>query len=150
MDPDLEESVASENLMLCQELMIVMPICCLFHKVNKFSQSRLQATIRSKHRQLVPTVTGVGPLGQTMACLEMLARVITMFRSGGTLSNVQLKTTLSTERPRPGLLGNLATAMGFTGTLVNLPDAQSWHVLRFHALPGLKINLLLFSVLLKV
>ena len=25
-------------------------------------------------RQVVPTVTGVGPLGQTMACLEMLAR----------------------------------------------------------------------------
>ena len=51
----------------------------------------------SKQRQVVPTVTGVGPLGQTMACLEMLA-LITMFPSGGMLLNVQRKIILPIER----------------------------------------------------
>ena len=74
-------------------------------------------------RQVVPTVTGVGPLGQTMACLEMLARHHNVpFRRDvierAAQDNLSNRKSTSLE-----LLGNLATAMGFTGTLVDLPEA---------------------------
>ena len=79
---------------------------------------------QANHRQVVPTVTGVGPLGQTMACLEMLAQYHNIpFRRDvierAAQDNLENRNATSLE-----LLGNLATAMGFTGTLVHLPEAK--------------------------
>ena len=73
--------------------------------------------------QRIPEVTGVGPLGQTMACLEMLALFYNApFRRDvierAARDNLQGRAT-SLE-----LLGNLATFMGFNGTLCDLPEEQ--------------------------
>ena len=71
----------------------------------------------------VPVVTGVGPLEQTMACLEMLALV----------HNVPFRRDVLERAAREGLrdhavsletLGNLSTLMGFVGTISDIPTAQ--------------------------
>ena len=75
------------------------------------------------HRKQVVQVTGDGPVGQTMACLEMLARHHNVpFRRDvierAAKDNLSGQRTTSLE-----LIGNLSTLMGFTGTLVDLPDS---------------------------
>ena len=69
-------------------------------------------------------VTGEGPIGQTMACLEMLARHHNVpFRRD--VIERAAKDNLSNQRATSlELIGNLSTLMGFTGTLADLPEAQ--------------------------
>ena len=71
----------------------------------------------------VPVVTGIGPLEQTMACLEMLALV----------HNVPFRRDVLERAAREGLrdhaasleiLGNLSTLLGFVGTISDIPTAQ--------------------------
>jgi ATP-binding cassette subfamily B protein len=78
--------------------------------------------LRWKGRR-IPVVTGVGPLEQAMACLEMLARY----------HNVPFRKDVIERAARELLrghacsleqLGNLATWMGFVGTLADVPEAQ--------------------------
>ena len=78
----------------------------------------------SKQRQVVPTVTGVGPLGQTMACLEMLARHHNVPFRRDVIERAAQDNLVNRKSTSLELLGNLATAMGFTGTLVSLPEAK--------------------------
>ena len=75
-------------------------------------------------RQTIAEVTGTGPLGQTMACLEMLARHYNVpFRRDvierAAIDNLRGRSQTSLE-----LIGNLSTVMGFTGTLADLPEGQ--------------------------
>ena len=75
-------------------------------------------------RQTIAEVTGTGPLGQTMACLEMLARHYNVpFRRDvierAAIDNLRGRSQTSLE-----LIGNLSTVMGFTGTLTDLPEGQ--------------------------
>ena len=79
---------------------------------------------RSKQRQVVPTVTGVGPLGQTMACLEMLARHHNVPFRRDVIERAAKDNLANRKATSLELLGNLSTAMGFTGTLVHLPEAK--------------------------
>ena len=75
-------------------------------------------------RQRIPEVTGTGPLGQTMACLEMLARHHNVpFRRDviERAANDNLRSRSSTSLE---LIGNLSTLMGFTGTMTDLPEGQ--------------------------
>jgi ATP-binding cassette subfamily B protein len=71
----------------------------------------------------VPVVTGVGPVEQAMACLEMLALV----------HNVPFRRDVIERAARESLrdhaasletLGNLSTVMGFVGTISDIPTAQ--------------------------
>ena len=78
----------------------------------------------SPRRKQFVQVTGQGPIGQTMACLEMLARHHNVpFRRDvierAAKDNLRGQRATSLE-----LIGNLSTFMGFTGTLVDLPEAQ--------------------------
>ena len=78
----------------------------------------------SQGRQRITEVTGTGPLGQTMACLEMLARHYNVpFRRDviERAANDNLKGRSSTSLE---LIGNLSTVMGFTGTMADLPEGQ--------------------------
>ena len=75
-------------------------------------------------RQRITEVTGTGPLGQTLACLEMLARYYNVpFRSDvierAANDNLRGRTKTSLE-----LIGTLSTVMGFTGTMTDLPEGQ--------------------------
>ena len=75
-------------------------------------------------RQRITEVTGTGPLGQTMACLEMLARFYNVpFRRDvierAANDNLRGRSETSLE-----LIGNLSTVMGFTGPMADLPEAQ--------------------------
>jgi ATP-binding cassette subfamily B protein len=74
--------------------------------------------------QRIAVVTGSGPLGQTMACLEMLARQHNVpFRRDvierAARDNLRGRSSTSLE-----LIGNLSTVMGFTGTMADLPEGQ--------------------------
>ena len=87
------------------------------------SQGTITGTSEPRRKQFAQ-VTGEGPVGQTMACLEMLARHYNVpfrrdviERAAKDLLRGQRATSLE-------LIGNLSTLMGFTGTLVNLPEAQ--------------------------
>ena len=76
-------------------------------------------------RQRIAEVTGTGPLGQTMACLEMLARHHNVpFRRDvierAATDNLRGRSQTSLE-----LIGNLSTVMGFTGTMTDLPEGHS-------------------------
>ena len=75
-------------------------------------------------RQTIPTVTGVGPLGQTMACLEMLGRHHNIPFRRDVIERAAQDNLANRKATSLELLGNLATALGFTGTLVNLPEAK--------------------------
>ena len=77
-----------------------------------------------KLRQIVPTVTGVGPLGQTMACLEMLARFHNIPFRRDVIERAAQDNLANRKATSLELLGNLASAMGFTCTLVSLPEAK--------------------------
>jgi ATP-binding cassette subfamily B protein len=73
--------------------------------------------------QRIPEITGAGPLGQTMACLEMLS----LHYNAPFRRDVIERAARDNLQGRPSsleLLGNLATLMGFTGTLCSLPEAQ--------------------------
>ena len=75
-------------------------------------------------RQRIPEVTGTGPMGQTMACLEMLARHYNVpFRRDvierAAIDNLRGRSQTSLE-----LIGTLSSVMGFTGTLTDLPEGQ--------------------------
>jgi len=73
--------------------------------------------------RLIPEVTASGPLGQTMACLEMLALYYQApFRRD--VIEQAAKDNLGNRASSLELLGNLSTLMGFTGTLADLPEAQ--------------------------
>ncbi len=77
-----------------------------------------------RERQLIVEVTGTGPLGQTMACLEMLARHYNVpFRRDvierAAIDNLRGRSQTSLE-----LIGSLSTVMGFTGTMADLPEGQ--------------------------
>ena len=78
----------------------------------------------SLRRKQFVQVTGEGPVGQTMACLEMLARHHNVpFRRD--VIESAAKDNLSSQRAASlELIGNLSTLMGFTGTLADLPEAQ--------------------------
>ena len=74
--------------------------------------------------QRVAVVTGSGPVGQTMACLEMLARQHNVpFRRDvierAARDNLRGRSSTSLE-----LIGTLSTVMGFTGTMADLPEGQ--------------------------
>ena len=78
----------------------------------------------SPRRKKFVQVTGEGPVGQTMACLEMLARHHNVpFRRDvierAAKDNLRGQRATSLE-----LIGNLSTLMNFTGTLAELPEAQ--------------------------
>ena len=80
--------------------------------------------VPSLRRKKFVQVTGEGPVGQTMACLEMLARHHNVpFRRDvierAAKDNLRGQRATSLE-----LIGNLATLMNFTGTLAELPEAQ--------------------------
>lgn len=75
------------------------------------------------HGRLIPEITGAGALGQTMACLEMLAQ----FYGAPFRRDVIERAARDLLQDRPAtleLIGNLSTLMGFTGTLADLPEAQ--------------------------
>ena len=81
----------------------------------------------------IPVVTGVGPLEQAMACLEMLAKFHNVpFRKDVVQRAAQQ--TLHGHSCSLQQLGNLASWMGFLGTLADVPEAQL-HRLPFRALP---------------
>ena len=75
----------------------------------------------SSGRQRIAEVTGTGPLGQSMACLEMLARHynVPFRRDVIAKDNLRGRSQTSLE-----LIGSLSTVMGFTGTLTDLPEGQ--------------------------
>ena len=82
------------------------------------------AVISGSGRKRIPEVTGTGSLGQTMACLEMLARYYNVpFRRDvierAATDNLRGRSNTSLE-----LIGSLSTVMGFTGTLTDLPEGQ--------------------------
>lgn len=81
-----------------------------------------EAPIRWKGRS-IPVVTGVGPVDQSLACLEMLAKVHNVpFRR-----DVIERAARETLRNHPASLqavGNLSTLMGFVGTISDIPEAQ--------------------------
>ncbi len=77
-----------------------------------------------QRRKRIAEVTGTGPMGQTMACLEMLARYYNVpFRRDvierAANDNLRGRSHTSLE-----LIGNLSTVMGFTGTMTDLPEGQ--------------------------
>ena len=83
-----------------------------------------EPAIGVRGRQRIAEVTGTGPIGQTMACLEMLARYYNVpFRRDvierAANDNLRGRTHTSLE-----LIGNLSTVMGFTGTMTDLPEGQ--------------------------
>ena len=83
-----------------------------------------EPAIGVRGRQRIAEVTGTGPIGQTMACLEMLARYYNVpFRRDvierAANDNLRGGTHTSLE-----LIGNLSTVMGFTGTMTDLPEGQ--------------------------
>ena len=80
--------------------------------------------MQTPRRKEFVKVTGEGPVGQTMACLEMLARHHNVpFRRDvierAAKDNLRGQRATSLE-----LIGNLSTLMNFTGTLADLPEAQ--------------------------
>ena len=87
------------------------------------SQSTITGSSAPRRKHFAQ-VTGEGPVGQTMACLEMLARHHNVpFRRD--IIERAAKDNLRGQRASSlKLIGNLSTLMGFTGTLVNLPEAQ--------------------------
>lgn len=72
--------------------------------------------------RVIPVVTGVGPLQQVLACLEMLARYHNVpFRRD--VIERAAKETIKNNNASLEALGNLSTLMGFVGTISVIPDA---------------------------
>ena len=103
---------------------------------------------RATQRQVVPTVTGA-VFGQTMACLEMLALHHNVPFRRDVIERAAQDNLVNRKATSLELLGNLATAMGFTGTLVHLPEAKLARA-PSPALLGLKISRLFYLALRKV
>ncbi len=71
----------------------------------------------------VPVVTGIGPLQQTLACLEMLALYYNIpFRRDVILRAA--KESIRGESTSLQITGNLSCILGFVGTISNIPTAQ--------------------------
>ena len=69
----------------------------------------------------IPVVTGVGPLQQVLACLEMLARVHNVpFRRD--VIERAARETLKSNPASLEVVGNLSTLMGFVGTISVVPE----------------------------
>ena len=91
---------------------------------EKYLKEQSTEGASSLRRKKFVQVTGEGPVGQTMACLEMLARHHNVpFRRDvierAAKDNLRGQRVTSLE-----LIGNLSTLMNFTGTLADLPEAQ--------------------------
>ena len=110
--------------MLCLVLVIAMRICCLPQGEQVLPELVSGNDQGAKQRQVVPTVTGVGPLGQTMACLEMLARHHNVPFRRDVIERAAQDNLVNRKATSLELLGNLATALGFTGTLVRFAGGQ--------------------------
>ena len=84
--------------------------------------SPAQPATRIKGRS-IPIVTGVGPEGQAMACLEMLALYYNVpFRRD--VIERSAKGQIGGRPVSLEVLGNLSTLMGFVGTITDIPEAQ--------------------------
>ena len=91
-------------------------------EITQTSQAPRDGELRWKGRR-VPVVTGSGPLGQAMACLEMLSLSYNVpFRRD--VIERAAKESLKGHQVSLEQLGNLSTLMGFTGTITDLPEAQ--------------------------
>ncbi len=71
----------------------------------------------------IPVSSGIGSLGQTMACLEMLSLFYNVPFRKDVLERAA-KETLRNRKVSLETLGNLSTLMGFFGTISDLPSAQ--------------------------
>ncbi len=88
--------------------------------INKNKTPNPIPTVKGK---AIPEITGAGSLGQTMACLEMLAQYYQApFRRD--VIERAAKASLKDRAPSLEIVGNLSTLMGFTGSLCDLPEAQ--------------------------
>jgi len=71
----------------------------------------------------IPIVTGIGPVQQTLACLEMLAKYYNVpFRSD--ILERACKDSVRGNSANLESIGNLSTIIGFTGNLTNIPESQ--------------------------
>ena len=86
------------------------------------SQQHQSTSIQWKGRRL-PEVTGVGAIGQTIACLEMLSQVYNVPFRRDVLERAARESVRS-GHPSLESLGNLATLLGFIGTICVIPKAQ--------------------------
>ena len=75
-------------------------------------------------RQRIAEVTGTGPLGQTMACLEMLARHYNVPFRRDVIERAANDNLRGRSHSSLELIGSLSTLMGFTGTMTDLPEGQ--------------------------
>ena len=75
-------------------------------------------------RQRISEVTGTGPLGQTMACLEMLARHYNVPFRRDVIERAAIDNLRGRSQTRLELIGNLSTIIGFNGTITDLPEGQ--------------------------
>ena len=83
-----------------------------------------ESTNTVRGRQRIAEVTGTGPLGQTMACLEMLARHHNVPFRRDVIERAATDNLRGRSRTSLELIGNLSTVMGFTGTMTDLPEGQ--------------------------
>ena len=72
----------------------------------------------------ISEVTGTGSLGQTMACLEMLARYHNVPFRRDVIERAAKDNLRGRSRTSLELIGNLSTLMGFNGTMTDLPEGQ--------------------------
>ncbi len=71
----------------------------------------------------IPVVTGVGPLEQTMACLEMLAKFYNIPFRRDVLERAA-KSMIADRKTSLEVIGNLSTLMGFIGSISTIPVTQ--------------------------
>lgn len=84
--------------------------------------SRSSDSFRWKGK-VVPVVTGIGPLEQTLSCLQMLSLVYNVpFRRD--VIERAAKESLKNHSASLQIVGNLSTLMGFVGTIGDVPAAQ--------------------------
>ena len=90
----------------------------------KSSSEQAESTEPIKWRgRSVPVVTGVGPVKQASACLEMLALVHNVpFRRD--IIERASRESLKNHPPSLETVGNLSTVMGFVGSISDIPTAQ--------------------------
>ena len=100
----------------------------------------------SLRRKKFVEVTGEGPIGQTMACLEMLARHHNVPFRRDVIERAAKDNLRGQRGTSLELIGNLSALMNFTGTLADLPEAQViralslycqslWPALLIHEMP---------------
>ena len=71
----------------------------------------------------LPVVTGVGPVDQTMACLQMLATSFNIPFRRDVMERI-CRQELRERSPSLGQIAGMTAVMGFQPTLLNLPSAQ--------------------------